>query len=242
MTISEPVAKGEFLTKKEYVARWLREMVISGAMRPGTRIRQQEIVEALGVSATPIREAIRQLETEGYLDSIPHIGASVRDVNRDGLDEVYHVRILLESWLAREAAVRLTSANMAELRDLARAFERATERNEIVDARRANYRLHQLVWEIAGQPVTLEVVRSLWAKFPWDTLGYVEGRGERSIREHEQLLDALEARDPDGAEAAIRSHILSGKRDFLTVQPSQSDAPKAEKNLEGKGERPASRK
>lgn len=219
MTIGE-VAKGEFLTKKEYVARWLREMVVSGAMRPGTRIRQQEIVEALGVSATPIREAIRQLETEGYLDSIPHIGASVREVNREGLDEVYHVRALLESWLAREAAVRVTPADIAELRELGRTFERASERNETVEARRANYRLHQLVWERARQPVTLEVVRTLWAKFPWDTLGYVEGRANRSVREHDQLLEALEAGDADAAEAAIRGHIASGKRDFLQAQSS----------------------
>lgn len=238
MTIGETVAKGEFLTKKEYVARWLREMVISGAMRPGTRIRQQEIVEALGVSATPIREAIRQLETEGYLDSTPHIGASVRDVNREGLDEVYHVRALLESWLAREAASRISPAAIAELRGLAQAFVRASERNETVEARRANYRLHQLVWELAAQPVTLELVRSLWAKFPWDTLGYVEGRGERSVREHDQLLEALEAGDPDAAEAAIRSHIASGKRDFLTAQPARPNAPAAEKASAKMADRP----
>jgi DNA-binding GntR family transcriptional regulator len=218
MTISETVLKGEFLTKKEYVARWLREMVISGAMRPGTRIRQQEIAEALGVSATPIREAIRQLETEGYLDSIPHVGASVRDVNREGLDEIYHVRALLESWLARQAAVRITDADVKEFTVLAKEFERASARDDVVEARRSNYRLHQLVWEKAGQPVTVEIVRSLWAKFPWDTLGYVKGRGDRSVREHDQLIYALEARDADAAEVAIRAHIASGKRDFVVAQ------------------------
>lgn len=215
----------QFVTKKEYVALRLREMIVSGQMPPGTRIRQLRLAVQLGISATPVREAIRQLETEGYLQSRPHVGASVREINREGLEEIYHVRSMLEGWLAREAATRMTDADLAELRALCDQFSLDTRRGDHVAARRANYRLHRLVWERAEQPTTLEIVNTLWAKFPWDTLNYVPGRPERTVREHEDLFAALRARDPDKAEAALREHIASGRRDyFASVAGARSAA------------------
>lgn len=209
-------SSAQFLTKKEYVAQRLREMIVSGQMAPGTRIRQLQFAADLGISATPVREAIRQLESEGYLQSRPHVGASVRAINREGLEEIYHVRSMLEGWLAREAASRMTDADIAELRGLCDEFNLFTRRDDHVAARRANYRLHRLIWERAAQSATLEIVNTLWAKFPWDTLNYVPGRDERTMREHEDLVAALQARDPEGAEAALRAHIASGRRDYFS--------------------------
>lgn len=213
----------QFVTKKEYVALRLREMIVSGQMPPGTRIRQLQLAAELGISATPVREAIRQLETEGYLQSRPHAGASVREVNREGLEEIYHVRSMLEGWLAREAATRITPVDLADLRALCDEFKSDTQRGDHVAARRANYRLHRLVWERAEQSATLEIVNSLWAKFPWDTLNYVPGRDERTVREHEELFAALQARDPDVAESALRAHIASGRHDYFASQDGTPD-------------------
>ena len=197
----------------------LREMIVSGQMAPGTRILQLQLQLAadLGISATPVREAIRQLESEGYLQSTPHVGASVREINREGLEEIYHVRSMLEGWLAREAAVRMTDADHAALRALSEEFNQFTRRGDHVAARRANYRLHRLVWERAAQPATLEIVNTLWAKFPWDTLNYVPGRDERTMREHGALVAALQASDPDAAEGALKAHIASGRHDYFAA-------------------------
>ena len=203
-----------FITKKDLVAGRLREMVVSGELKAGSRIRQQELADQFGVSATPVREAIRQLEAEGYLQSRPHVGVHVAEINRKGLEEIYQVRMLIEGWLARRAAEIITHDALEQLRTLASEFEAATDEDNIIAARRANYGLHRLIWEMADAPVALEIVNSLWAKFPWDLLDYVPGRDERSVNEHHDLVAALEANDPDRAEASIHRHISSGRTDY----------------------------
>ena len=206
-----------FITKKDLVAGRLREMVVSGELKAGSRIRQQELADQFGVSATPVREAIRQLEAEGYLQSRPHVGVHVAEINRKGLEEIYQVRMLIEGWLARRAAEIITHDALEQLRTLASEFEAATDEDNIIAARRANYGLHRLIWEMADAPVALEIVNSLWAKFPWDLLDYVPGRDERSVNEHHDLVAALETNDPDRAEASIHGHISSGRADYMAT-------------------------
>ena len=207
----------QFITKKELVAGRVREMIVSGEFKAGARIRQQELADMLGVSPTPVREAIRQLETEGYLQSVPHVGVHVAEINRKGLEEIYQVRMLIEGWLARRAADVVTDDALEQLRILTTEFETATDENNFIAARRANYGLHRLIWELADAPVALEIVNSLWAKFPWDLLDYVPGRDERSVYEHRDLVAALEAKDPDQAEASIQAHIRSGRADYMAT-------------------------
>lgn len=209
------VDNSAFLTKNEYVTRWLRELVVSGEMAPGARVRQQQIAEMLGVSATPVREAIRQLQTEGYFTSAPHKGARVADLYREGLDEVYTLRAKLEGYLAREATARMNPQRLRELKKLSeqlRAVVKGRQKNR-VEVRRLNYRLHRLLWEIAEQPLTLAIVNSLWGKFPI-LIGDLPGRDMQSVREHEVLLAALEAGNADAAEKAIVEHVEGGRRDY----------------------------
>jgi len=224
MTDAPTDRQPEFITKKDLVAGRLREMVVSGELKAGSRIRQQELADQFGVSATPVREAIRQLEAEGYLQSKPHVGVHVAEINRKGLHEVYQVRMLIEGWLARRAAEIITRDALAQLRTLASEFETATVEDNITAARRANYGLHRLIWELADAPAALEVVNSLWAKFPWDLLDYVPGRDKRSVDEHHDLVAALEAKDPDLAEAAIHRHISSGRADYMSTVEAAGSA------------------
>ena len=217
MTTSHANLHPGFITKKEFVAGRLRELIVSGELKPGARIRQQELADNFGVSATPVREAIRQLETEGYLQSEAHIGVHVAEINRKGLEEIYQVRMLIEGWLAHRAAERATDDALEQLRTLAAEFETAACEDNVIVARRANYELHRLIWELADAPVALNIVNSLWAKFPWDLLDYVPGRDQRSVHEHHDLVAALEAKDPDKAKASIVEHIGSGRADYTAT-------------------------
>lgn len=212
-----------FFTKTHYVAGRIRAMILSGEMPPGTRVRQEQVAAELGVSATPIREAIRQLEAEGYLSTAPHLGAHVREINRDGLEEVYRVRSMLEGYLAREAASRTTPERIEEIERLVLEFDEAVKRGNAVAARRANYWLHELIWEIAEQPVTLEIVNTLWAKFPWDSLSSVPGRLERSGIEHHLLLRSLAEGNPEEAESVMRAHILGSSEDYFRFVATAGD-------------------
>ena len=192
-------------------------MIVSGELPAGTRLRQQQLADQLGVSPTPVREAMRSLTSEGWLRSIPHVGVSVAEINFDGLDEIYRLRTMAEGYLAEEAAKHATPAVIDQLRALNGEFGNAYLQGRIIDARRLNYEFHLLVWEAAKLPVTLRVVNELWAKFPLHGLGQVEGRGERTIREHDVLIEALAHNDPKYAGEALTSHIGSGRHDWFVL-------------------------
>ncbi len=226
MTETTFMADGDvvaFTTKKEYAAQFLRELVISGELRSGARVMQQKIAEELGISVTPVREAIRQLETEGYLESTAHVGARVSQMHREGLDEVYHLRKQLEGDLAAEAARRATGEHLDEVRRLLELFNVAVQKGDRIAARGANYRFHLATWELAERPVTLELVESLWAKFPWDSLDDMKNRGLIAIKEHEEQLEALEARDPEASRKAQHDHISVSRQYVMDKQKRQGD-------------------
>ncbi len=204
---------GSFETKTTYVSSRLRELIIGGQLEPGTRIRQNEIAEAFNVSATPVREAIRQLQSEGFIDSSPHMGAQVANSRHENLAEVFHLRALLEARLTSFAVPHLTKSDLAELRKRAAAFRKAVRARDPTELRQTNYRLHRKIWEAAQQPVTLELVNGLWARFPREIISVVPGRALRSAREHDALLKALEAGDADTAERLVSEHILGGFSD-----------------------------
>jgi DNA-binding GntR family transcriptional regulator len=199
----------DVITKKQYAAEWLREMIVSGDLEPGRRVRQQEVADRLGISATPVREAILQLETEGYLESVAHVGVKVAELAQDHHDEVMELRTMLEGQLAAAAAQRITDPQIDRLNRLHEAFADAVERADARQARRLNYHLHGLIWETAGRDVTRQIVQGLWARVPWHSLDDVAGRGRQSVVEHSELVDALTNRDPDGARRATELHIAS---------------------------------
>jgi DNA-binding GntR family transcriptional regulator len=201
----------DIITKKQYAANWLREMIVSGDLPPGRRVRQQEVADRLGISATPVREAILQLETEGYLESMPHVGVRVAELAADYRDEVTELRKLLEGQLARAAAQRITDEQIEQLKVLRVAFQDAVGRFDARDARRTNYQLHRFVWEVAGRDVTQQIVQGLWARVPWHSLDDVDVRGRQSAIEHEDLVNALIAHDQDEAQRATERHIESSR-------------------------------
>jgi DNA-binding GntR family transcriptional regulator len=212
------------ITKEEFVTRRLREMVIAGMLAPGARLRQQQLALELGVSATPVREALRRLVSEGYLTSSPHVGVAVARPDIRHSEEIYEVRQRLEGYLAGLATARMKRDRSVLLRQLNDEFWQACQRQEYVTARLLNYRFHHLVWEAADRPVTLGMVEALWAKFPFDILAHSPGRPRRTVEEHERLIVALESGDAKSAEASIVDHIASGRHDFCILAETHFDA------------------
>jgi DNA-binding GntR family transcriptional regulator len=214
MTTSLEPQGQDFVTKRQFAADWLRETIISGEFPPGHRVRQQVIADRLGVSATPIREAIWQLDSEGYLESVPHVGFRVVRPREDSFEEVFELRVLLEGRITRASAATITDADVERIEELSRLFEVEIDAEDAMAARRQNYRLHCAIWDIADQPVTRAIANSLWSKVPWDTLDDVAGRGRLSVIEHKAIIDALTARDGDAAEGAMHRHIQSSYRSW----------------------------
>lgn len=200
----------DYRTKEEQVADYLREQIIAGAYPRGSRLKQAEIAEKLGLSITPVREALKLLEAEGYVSSDSYRGARVVPFDASASGELLQLRLLLEIQLTQGAAERITAKDIAELRVLADDFKQAFAGGDRATARVLNYRFHRRLYDLAGMPLTLHFVQILWARYPFDLINAVTGRGTSAVEEHEEILRALTAGDAAGTILAMRRHIESG--------------------------------
>jgi DNA-binding GntR family transcriptional regulator len=200
----------DFRTKEEQVADYLREGIISGVYPRGSRLKQAEIAEHLQVSITPVREALKLLEAEGYVIGDSYRGTSVAPFDESASEEVLELRLMLEARLVRGTAEKVTAQDIAELKALAKEFEQAFKAGDRAAARGINYRFHRRMYDVAGMPQTLHFVQILWARYPFDLINAVKGRGKDAASEHDQILRALTERDASAATLAMRQHIESG--------------------------------
>ncbi len=214
----------EYRTKEEQVADYLRERIISGVFPRGSRLKQAEIAEQLRLSITPVREALKLLEAEGYISGDSYRGARVVPFDAGASAEILQLRLLLESQLVRAAIERITTEDIAELRVLADDFAKSFESGDRATARGINYRFHRQLYDIAQLPQTLHFVQILWARYPFDLINSASGRGADAVREHEEILQAFASGDASAAMLAMRKHIESG----WTVLKSLSESALAE--------------
>jgi len=213
-------------TTEHQVAEFLREKIIAGLIARGQKLKQAELAKSLGVSITPVREALRLLEAQGYVQVSAHRGAVVAPFLIEHAEEHYKLRLLLEPRLAFHAAERLTPADLTILRQFNQEMADAGPDAPHRLLRENNFRFHFRLYERADQPQTLDFVRILWAKYPFDLLTLLPGRPSRVSEEHEEILQALEAGDAKRAMNAMAAHIRTGWREFDAMYP----APDAKKN------------
>ena len=200
----------QFKTKEEQVADFLREGIIAGRFARGARLKQQEIATMLSTSITPVREALKLLEAEGYITGDSFKGAVVAPFDIDASTEVLNLRILLETQLVRGAVEHASGLDIAELRVLAAEFAGAFDAGDNEGARAANYRFHHRMFEIARMPQTLHFVQILWARYPFDLINKLKGRVSRAATEHDDLLSAFISGDVSAAMLATRQHVEAG--------------------------------
>lgn len=210
-----------FRTKEEQVADFLREGIVAGRFARGARLKQQEIATLLQTSITPVREALKLLEAEGYVSGDSFRGATVAPFDINASQETLELRIMLETRLVRGATERAGANELAELRDLAAEFARTHAAGDNEAARAANYRFHHRMFELAGMPQTLRFVQILWARYPFDLINRLEGRVSRAAGEHDELLLAMAAGDVATAVLATRLHIEAGWHELREAVASE---------------------
>ncbi|MCR8548952.1 GntR family transcriptional regulator [Salipiger sp. P9] len=201
-------------TKEERVADYLREGIISGKFPRGSKLKQAEIAEQIGTSITPVREAIKLLEAEGFILGAANRGATVAPFDINATEEIVDLRVTLECKLALKGMERLTSEQVAELRDLQEQLEAAAARGDRDAVRSINYRFHEVLYLAAELPQTLRFVRTLWARYPFDLINKLENRVGRASEEHREMLSAILTRDESAMIAALRTHIRAGWDEF----------------------------
>lgn len=201
--LDSPMEYGIYVSKSDLVAAALRELIMTGGLEPGTPLRQRQLATRFGVSATPVREALRRLESEGLITNDVHRGSTVAESAGD-LHEKVKIRAVLEGLAASLAAPKVLDGDLAELRDynerLLAPDLSAGELNML------NRRFHFRIYEIADSPLLLSLMRLLWQSFPGGP--QVRRNPTDSNAEHRSLLQALAEHDGDAAERITQHHIL----------------------------------
>jgi DNA-binding GntR family transcriptional regulator len=195
-------------TAQQHALDALRGLIVSGVLRPGARVNQEDLAAELGLSVAPIREALRVLEQEGQLTYLPRRGYFVTELNVADLTEIYALRAVLEERAARLALPALDDEALERVREAARECVDAAVGGDVAAELAANRRFHFGLLDAPGQPHTLRVIRLLWDSTEAYRAMYYNSPEERraSLDAHDAILAAAEARDADALVAELGAH------------------------------------
>ncbi|MFI5707566.1 GntR family transcriptional regulator [Kribbella sp. NPDC051620] len=209
---SHPVLVGDgHLPLRDVVAAELRRLILDGSLRPGERLVEDRLAQQLGVSRNPIREAMRVLEAEGFLDVVSRRGAFVAKLSARQADDLFHVRLALEPLGARLAA----SVEEPQTAMLQRAWEilalvRASGADQDLDTLSTLHtELHSLIFEMTRNDYLIAIAIPMVKRGQWLLRQSAPLQNPGAWTEHHGLIEAIEAGDADLAEAAARHHVLN---------------------------------
>jgi DNA-binding GntR family transcriptional regulator len=196
-------------TLHQDVAGKIREMIRKGALTRGQRIIEAELCEQIGVSRTPLREALRVLESEGLVELFPHRGVHIRQPSMREIEEMFEVMSVLEGTCARLAVKNMTPAAWRRIERLHQKLETHYAEGDREKYIAVNNVFHASVQELAGNRVLDDIVRRLREKvalYRHQQL-YEPRRFDESMHEHREILEALRRRDADAAENCMKRHL-----------------------------------
>jgi DNA-binding GntR family transcriptional regulator len=197
-----------FLSKKDFAYNTLRDTILEGQLEPGRRLVIDELAAELGVSPIPVREALQQLQTDGFVIIEPYVGARVTEIDASLVCEVFDLMEALEVISGRAACLHMSEDSLAEMENRLRNMDTLVTDSECFS--QENVRLHQFICERAGTPLVSRMMDQVLAH--WDRLRrhYLQDVFERRIvdaqQEHWRVFEALRMRDPDHVEQVIREH------------------------------------
>ena len=194
----------------------------AGTLIPGERLTESNIAERFGISRTPVREAMRQLESDGLITHTPRSGSTIRKLDYSEVSELYEMRAVLESTAARFAARAASDVEVSELLSIHEAMCAETQTRQLD---KLNQQFHRCLLDAARNRFLLSAVRSIEKTqlILGPSTFHESDRHAQSNKEHEKLLDTIKSRDPVNAEQAMRTHIESAHRVRLR-QLRQHDA------------------
>jgi DNA-binding GntR family transcriptional regulator len=201
----------------EHVFESLKQSIIQGNITAGEWLVESHIAETLGISRTPVREAIHKLEREGLIERQPRGGFTVLGLNRNDIEETFGIRSVLEGYAARLAAVKHNEEELEPLKKKIEEFQNALERKKMDVLPVINTEFHDMLYALSKSPKLVHMINGLQDQiYRYRELILKEKRfAVTSNRDHIQLLKLIRKRDAKGAEQLVRDHILRGQEMVL---------------------------
>jgi len=219
-------------TLREKILESIREAILKGTLKPGERVSEPELAERFGISRTPIREAFRQLESEGYLVVIPRKGAVVASLSERDVMEFYAIKSILEGHAARIAAERMTERDLERLETINNRLQQIAGDGDIKTFFRIHNEFHELFIKASGNDKLVELINHLVLKFNRLRLASLAqpGRMDISVQEHRKIIEAFRQHDGELAENLVRRTATIGA-EVLIQSLAQEQGKKAEQTV-----------
>jgi DNA-binding GntR family transcriptional regulator len=202
---------------RDVVREKIRARIAEGVWGPGVRLVERDLAEEFAVSRVPVREALRALESEGFVELLPRRGAVVRDLTRAVVADLFDIRQVLEALAARLVAERIDETGLARLAAVVEQGRRAVEAGDHFWAGTANTAFHETLLDLSGNASLRAVLEPVTGRLRWlfrQTTEY-----QRVQAEHEQLYAALAVRDPELAAAVALAHVRASRHMVLDAMP-----------------------
>ncbi len=200
-----------YLPLRDVVFNTLREAILKGELQPGERLMELQLASKLGVSRTPIREAIRMLEQEGLAVTMPRKGAEVARMTLKDMEDVLEVRDALDELAAQIACERMTAEQMQTLRDTKKEFEELLESGDVKKIADVDVRFHDIIYEATDNARLVSLLgnmREQLFRYRVECLKNPENY-PALIAEHNDIVSALEARDKERVTEAMHKHVAN---------------------------------
>ncbi len=200
------------------VFRQLEKAILEGELAPGTSLTEVKLSAELGVSRTPIREALMQLELEGLVKTTHNKGAVVVGISGSDVNDIYLIRTRIEGFAARRAAENITEEELQDLREIVELQEFYLGRGDTLQVGNLDQRFHEIVYE-GSRSRPLKQMLSMFHNYIQKarTTSVRRGRAAASTQEHRDILAAIEGRDPDEAERLMGIHVENARRSFFEL-------------------------
>ena len=207
----------EYLPLRDVVFNTLRQAIITGEFAPGERLMEISLANRLGVSRTPVREAIRKLELEGLVIMIPRKGAQVARITEKNLRDVIEIRTVLEEFAAVRACERIDQSGLHDLRQAQEDFIRSVEKGDILDIVDKDETFHDTIFRATNNDRLISIINNLREQFYRYRMEYVKDIRQRSnlVEEHRELLDAISSRDSIKAKELMKTHLLNQQQEVI---------------------------
>ena len=206
------------------VADGLRELITSGRLKPGEKLKEFEISKSFGVSRAPVREAFRILELEGLLDLIPRKGAYIHKITDEDVKEIYQIREMVEGFAGYLATENMTDEDIAEVEQLWLNMKSLTGSGDFENYLSASSDFHNKIILCAPNKRLVEIYHGIRVTVKF-LRSYILSSGKRmdsSLSEHQQIVQAIKKRDKDLVEKISREHVRKGRENFMSLIAQQS--------------------
>jgi len=203
------VTMNEYLPLRDVVFNTLRQAILRGELKPGERLMEIQLANKLGVSRTPIREAIRKLELEGLVLMIPRKGAEVADITEKSLLDVLEVRRALEELSADLACDRITEEEIAELKAAAEEFKKTLKSSDVTEIAEADVKFHDVIYLATKNQKLIQLLNNLREQMYRYRVEYLKREEvyEQLIREHEEIIEHISRKEKEEAVQIVCKHI-----------------------------------